>query len=224
MDLRGLQDAAALGHGRKNFYRIINHLEAQGMVKTWRDPFNKKKYAYLTPAGQAECWDSSNSVAVKQETLLHDLKVSEIAREFLRRSWAHDVELEHELRDKASFRTSFAAIPDAVFVRLDGRKQLRIAFELELNRKSTSRLVEKANQYLDRDSYRYAFYFFTQRHLRDFYYKTMREALGPPVETRLMFFCHEGMMKDGNDLATAKGLFKGNEVALGALFEGKDCL
>jgi hypothetical protein len=53
MDLRGLQDAAALGHGRKNFYRIINHLETQGMVKTWRDPFNKKKYAYLTPAGQA---------------------------------------------------------------------------------------------------------------------------------------------------------------------------
>ncbi len=218
MDLKSLRAEASLAHKENNFYRIIRYLEAQGVIKTWRDPFSGRKYAYLTPEGQKACWGEENSVGVSTETLLHDIKVSEIARTFLVKHWAAEVELEHEYSDKRVFASTRRVIPDAIFHVFKDGKRYRIAFELELTRKKIDRILYKAREYRgDLLYYNYVLYLFADDQLRNSYYRLIREHLDCSIGEKFMFFSHNGLLKKDVDLGAARGIFNDKEQTLGEL-------
>ena len=145
-----------------NFCRVIRGLENKKILEAYRDPFNRKKYVYLSSFGEGQLSNNENPTSVSRDTLIHDIKVSEIAKAFCDRGWASEVELEHQLHDKRNFKVTYKIIPDALFHGEKKEGKFKIALEVELSRKNNQRIVEKARQYMDSSYYNYVLYFFSK--------------------------------------------------------------
>ena len=52
MDLESLRTECFHAPKYKNFYRIIRALERDKILEGYRDPFNRKKYVYLSSFGE----------------------------------------------------------------------------------------------------------------------------------------------------------------------------
>ncbi|MEK6626252.1 MAG: replication-relaxation family protein, partial [Bdellovibrionota bacterium] len=153
MDLESLRRECFHAPKYKNFYRIIRALERDKILEGYRDPFNRKKYVYLSSFGEDQISHKENPTAISKDTLIHDIKVSEIAMAFFHLGWAFDVELEHQLHDKRNFKVTYKIIPDALLHCEKNGAKFKIALEVELSRKNSQRIVEKARQYLESSYY-----------------------------------------------------------------------
>ena len=202
-----------------NFCKVIRRLEREKILEGYRNPFNRKKYVYLSAFGEGQLSIKENPTALSKETLIHDIKVSEIAKVFLEKGWANDVELEHQLNDKRNFKTTYKIIPDAL---LHGEKsgiKFKMAFELELSRKNNQRILAKANQYQESSFYNYVVYLFSKKNLMDKYIEIISESLREKSLSRFMFFVDPLMTGAGTKLEEVKGIFKGKEVTMREVFE-----
>lgn len=194
--------------------RVLRELEKRGILQSAKRPGKNQKYVFLTGKGEKLLCCGDAPPAVNSETLLHDLKVSEIARAFLAKGWIHSAHLEHEIRNMRTISTASGVIPDAL---LEGSKKgtpFKMAFELELNWKSQSRILEKARQYTDQSSYDYVLYLFERPNLMEGYYRLFVSSLTPVQLKRLMLFTWNGQ----DDIRVAQGVFKEKRMELGELF------
>jgi len=112
-------------------------------LEGYRDPHSRKKFVFLSPLGEGQLSLKDNPTAISNETLIHDLKVSEITRTFMTDGWIDEVELEHQIHDKRNFKLTYKIIPDAILYLEKKGHKFQLAFELELTRKSNQRLIEK---------------------------------------------------------------------------------
>src|SRR5690606_34837540 len=97
MDLESLRKECFHEPEYFNFCRIVRSLEKSKILESYRHPFNRKKYVYLGPFGEGQLSIKENPTAVSKETLIHDIKVSEITRSFINLGWVENAELEHQL-------------------------------------------------------------------------------------------------------------------------------
>ncbi len=218
MDLESLRQESASELKYKNFHRIIRGLEKQNILEGYRDPFTRKKYVYLSNFGEKELGLQDNPCAVSRGTLIHDIKVSEIAKDFLERGWCTQVELEHELNDKRNFKTSYKIIPDAL---LHGQKNgvnFKMAMELELTRKNNQRVVEKARQYSNSTYYNYVMYIFSKKNLMEKYMAILNEALGKDGLLKFMFFSSNNLTGNMKSFDGLEGVFKDEKTSIKKLF------
>lgn len=194
--------------------RVLRELEKRGILQSAKRPGKNQKYVFLTGKGEKLLCCGEAPPAVNSETLLHDLKVSEITRSFLEKGWIHSVHLEHEIRNMRTISTASSLVPDAL---LEGSKKgttFKMAFELELNWKSHTRILEKARQYTDQSSYDYVLYLFERPNLMEGYHRLFASCLTSTQLKRLMLFAWNGH----DDIESAQGIFKENRMKFGELF------
>jgi hypothetical protein len=214
LDLESLRKECVRAPNYKNFHRIIRDLEKKNILEGYRDPYSRKKFIYLSSIGEGQLSLKDNPTALSKDTLIHDIKVSEISREMLDRGWIDEVELEHQIHDKRNFKINYKIIPDAIwFFERKGFKY-QVAFELELTRKNNQRLVEKIKQYEASGYYHYVIYIFPNQNLMNKYIEVINEKVGSEIMNKLMFFCHKNLSSKSNDLDEVCGHFKGKSVNL----------
>lgn len=218
MDVRSLMKESELESNYHAFYRVIRELQSKKVLEGFRDPYSRKKYVYLSSRGESSLSLKENPTSVSENSLVHDLKVSEIARLFLLKGWVKEVQLEHEINDKKVFLSTSKVNPDALFEGERKGKKFKISFELELTRKSKQRIVQKAIHYSESDYYDYALYMFSQESLVESYMETIREKIGSEKMNKFMFFYDPFLTTDKSFEFDPKGYFQGRKTSLGAIF------
>lgn len=219
LDLESLRKECFRAPTYKNFHRIIRSLEKQKILEGYRDPFNRKKYVYLSPFGEGQLSLDENPTALSKDTLIHDIKVTEIVKAMLAEGWIQDAELEHRVHDKRNFRTTYKIIPDAILYGSKNGVEYKIALELELSRKNNQRIIEKAFQYLQGSQFSYVLYLFPKKSLMEKYVDLMHEKLDPKGLERIMFFYDDRLTAEKTNVKEWDGVFKGRRLKMGELFK-----
>lgn len=218
LDIEALRKEAIRAPQYKNFHRIIRVLEKKNILGGLRDPYSRKKYIYLTSVGEKLLSLKDNPTALSTETLIHDIKVSEVSRGFLEKGWAKEIELEHQIVDKKNFMAEYKIVPDAVIhTEKDGFKY-RIALELELTRKSNQRVIEKAKLYNATSIYHYVIYLFGHKSLLEKYKEIISDAVGSDGLKRFIFLFHEELTHEANKLDSITGYFKDKNIRIQDIF------
>lgn len=173
VDLESLRLISGYCKSYYGFYYLIRKFESQGILKSFKDPRNIKKYLYLSDLGERILNRNGNPLCVSDLTLSHDSKVSELVREFLKGDFFDSGELEHELVNKRNFRNNPSHIPDGIISGVTAKGRIRIAIELELSSKSKRRMREKVEFYFDSSYYDYVFFVFPNRSFLGAYERVM---------------------------------------------------
>lgn len=218
MDLESLRKECLRVPKYKNFNRIIRNLEKKKILEGYRDPFSRKKFIYLSSFGEGQLSLKENPTALSKDTLIHDIRVSEIARGLLSRGWVDEVELEHQIHDKRNFKMEYKVIPDAILHLEKRGHKYCLALELELTRKNNQRLVEKVRQYEASSYYNYIVYLFPSSSLMQKYMEVITDKLGAEALNRLMFFYHENISNEANNFEEIRGVFAGKQVQFKDVF------
>lgn len=221
LDLESLRKECIRAPKYKNFHRIIRDLEKKKILEGYRDPYSRKKFVYLSSIGEGQLSLKDNPTALSKDTLIHDIKVSEISRELLDRGWIDEVELEHQIHDKRNFKINYKIIPDAIWYFERKGFKYQVAFELELTRKNNQRLVEKIKQYEVSGFYHYVVYIFPTLNLMKKYVEVIEEKLGKESMRKFMFFCHEDISSSVHDLNMIMGSFNDRSLKFSEVFTSK---
>lgn len=201
-----------------NFCRIIRSLEKAKIVEGYRHPFNRKKYVFLSPFGEGQLAIDENPSAISKDCLIHDIRVSEVARNLLEHGFVREVKLEHELSDKRTFKPIYKVIPDVQLEGIKGGINFKIALELELTRKSNHRIGEKAKLYAKSGYYHNMIYLFAKERLMEKYIEVIKSKIPDEDYKRFIFLADPLMTTNPSPLTEIKGVFKDKKIKFGELF------
>ncbi len=211
LDLASLLELGEIPGSYWTLQKIIRRFEKGKIIKTYRDPWNGKKYVYLDTFGHKLIGKEMGEIA--NETLMHDSKASEVVRAMLKRPCFRKAMLEHDLR-----RQQMRHVPDAV---VEGEKNgaaFKMALELELTRKSFDRLKAKARFYIESSDYDYALYLFCHSGLRDHYRDYLEETFGTKWRSSIFLFSNTTILSRQLDLSEGVGFYEGKEVRFDEVF------
>jgi DNA-binding PadR family transcriptional regulator len=218
LDIESLRKECFRAPRNHNFYRIIRSLEKQKVLEGYRDPFNRKKYVYLSPFGESQLSLNENPTALSKDTLIHDIKVVELTKALLDLGWITEAELEHRIKDRRVLKTAYKVIPDAALSGIKKGIKFSMALELELTRKNNQRIVEKASQYLEGGQFNYVLYIFSKKSLMEKYMEVLSEKHGQVIFERMMFFFNENLTTKSDEIGKWQGHYKGKKLSLRELF------
>lgn len=220
LDIENLRSELLVTPKYSNFCRVLRRLETQKILKAFRDPITKRKYVYLTKLGEDKIGIDHIQSSVAEETLLHDLKVSEFIKSISNFKGIVDTKLEHELKSQSGRNNKFNVIPDAeVTSSIDGINS-RTAFELEISKKSTERILSKLTEYLSSKQYNYILYCFANINLLNSYYQKINNHFKENVSAKVKFLLWDQL--DSEKLSTGEitGIFNNNKITLKEIFSG----
>lgn len=214
MDVNSLRKECLRAPKYHNFCKVIRYLEKEKILEGYRDPHSRKKFVFFSSSGERLLSNKENPTAISNETVIHDSKVSEITHYLYECGLVDEVELEHEINDKRNFKTTYKIIPDAILHLEKKGHKFKIAFELELNRKSNPRITEKMKQYEDSTYYSYAMYLFPTEKLMETYIEQAEENLGKASMSKFIFFYHPDISSGKHLPEEIKGVLQGKKITL----------
>lgn len=216
LDLNSLQRESQYPGTYSGFKKFIQKLEKRDVLNSFRLGESRRKYVYLTKQGGAQVGLDSAALNISTETLLHDLKVAQVCRSLLDFKAIKRIELEHEIiLDKG--KTQYT--PDAL-VYFDNKKDtFKMAFELELTRKSKSKYLDKISFYLKSSYYDYALYFFNDRGVLESYKKHVQNAHGTASSEKLLLALNKNLNQKNPKIEESLVFFMGKEVQLKDIFD-----
>jgi hypothetical protein len=214
LDINSLRKECLNAPKYHNFCRVIRNLEKEKILEGYRDPHSRKKFVFFSSSGERLLSPKENPTAISNETVIHDLKVSEITHYLYDNNLVDDVELEHEINDKRNFKTIYKIIPDAILYLEKKGHKFKIAFELELTRKSNQRITEKMKQYEDSTFYSYVMYLFPTEKMMKTYYEQAKAELGKDSMGKFMFFYHPEISSGIHKPEDIRGVFQEKQISL----------
>lgn len=215
LDLNSLQSESQYPGTYSGFKKFIRRLESKEVIKSFRLGQSRRKYVYLTKRGSAQVGLDSASLNISTETLVHDIKVAQICRSLLDFRAIKKVELEHEIiLDKGKNQYT----PDALIYFENKGDSFKMAFELELTRKSTDKYLEKIGHYLKSRYYDYALYFFNSKGVMDSYKKHVLSVHGSEAFNKLLLALNINLNKKNPNFEESIVFFMGKEVELKDIF------
>ncbi len=200
------------------FKKIITSLESKNLIKSFQDPFSSKKYLFLTESGEAYVGAKEGMPSLSNETLLHDSKAVEICMSLKDFPAIKDVELEHQLVDRTAFKSTYRICPDALIYGERKGQKFKMAFELELTRKTKAKYLAKIQQYLDSSAYDYVFYYFPGVGVYTSYQEHISEAFGEKAFSKIIMGLNPTLLSKQFDIKKTKIFFQNKEVDIETLF------
>jgi hypothetical protein len=219
MDLESLRRACDTEPNYFHFARIIREMEKEKIVESFKHRFNGKKYIFFSSFGERQISNEKNPTSISKDSLIHDMKVSELAQSFFNLNWVDYISLEHELLNKRDFRQTFKIIPDALMGIKVGGKKINIALELELTQKQKQRIREKAKQYIISSKYEYVLYFFSKQSVMNTYMEEIKNTVGEKNLNRFLFVIIPSLTAKETDLTELVVIQDQNKMKLRDVFE-----
>ncbi len=211
LDLKNLREECDYCYCPRSFERLIGKLQKCDVVKSFKDPLSNRKYIYLSKLGERLM--GTKNCEINSETMFHDSRVSQVVREFLKKECFIDFELEHLIGNKSQ-----AFVPDAILSGVKKSIKFKVAFELELTRKTKERVKSKVGHYLGNSYYDYIIYMFCNKGVMNSYKKNIENEFGVDAFKRIILFNNESIMSRKMKLSDTFGYFKGREVCIDELF------
>jgi DNA-binding MarR family transcriptional regulator len=218
LDLKNLMAKVNYELGYVGFTKIISNLEKKNLVKSFRDPFSRKKYLYLTNIGNDYLGGNMNPPAISKETFVHDAKVVELVLEFLKLHSFYGFELEHQIKDLKSFGTSYRICPDAVMLGEKDGGKFKLAIELELTRKTKAKYLSKVGEYLNSSFYDFVVYFFQNKGVMNSYRTHIRDKYGLDSDRRILYVLNEQLLSKNFVFDDSVAFYKTKEGRVDELF------
>lgn len=189
------------------FVKMIHNLEKKNLINSFRDPRFKRKYVYLTKEGNLETGGEVKSPEISQNSLAHDSKVSEIVLELFQNNLCRNFMLEHEI-DSVGMR------PDAFLYGEKKEQQFQIAFELEITRKTKSKLIPKLQSYIDSDKHDLVLYYFSKQGVLDSYRNFIKKEFGSAGESKFAYALDQNLWSEELELGRVEVTYKGKTKSL----------
>jgi hypothetical protein len=212
LDMQSLREECDYRYHTTSFEKLIRRLERSNIVKSFKDPLNNRKFIYLSTLGE-NLIGAKRKTSISEETMFHDSRVTLITRELLERSCFQRSELEHQIGN-----SSMAFVPDAALIGEKNGVSFKLAFELELTRKSKDRIKSKLSHYLGNDYYNYIFYMFCNEGVMQSYLKNIEENFNDDALSRVILMTNKTIMSRKMKLSESFGYFKKKEVCIDDLF------
>lgn len=194
LDLKNLMVKTNYELGYVGFTKILSNLEKKSLIGSFRDPFSRKKYLYLTKEGNQYLGGDVNPPAVSKDTFVHDAKVVELVLEFLKLKSFYGFELEHQIMNTKTFGTSYQICPDALMLGEKEGEKFKLAIELELTRKTKAKYLAKIGQYIDSSYYQFVVYFFQNRGVMNSYRTHIKDKYGDESDRKILYVLNEKLL------------------------------
>ena len=211
LDLKNLREECDYVYCARSFERVIAKLQKCNVLNSFKDPLSNKKFVYLTSLGEKLVGTKNGEL--NEETMFHDSRVSQVVRELLKRECFTEFKLEHQIGSR-----SMAFVPDAKLTGFKKGTTFKVAFELELTRKTKERVKSKVGHYLGNSYYDYIMYMFCNKGVMKSYKKTIEDEFGIDAFKRVILFTNESIMTRKIKLNESFGYFKNREVCIEELF------
>jgi DNA-binding MarR family transcriptional regulator len=217
LDLKKLMEVANYDRSYNNFTKIIKRLESKKLIESYSPSNTKKKYLYLTEVGEKLISKENRFCRPSQNSIYHDLLISDLCFEFLKFDCFEEAILEHKVHNKKEFLKTSGPIPDAILKGKVEKQNFRIALELELHQKGKDRVFEKVTQYLA-SNYDYIIYLFNQKNVSNNYIEMLDEKFGERVFKKVLFFVipEDDLTKE--KLLKMEGYFEKDKIILSDVF------
>jgi len=204
LSLKDLKKECGHLYHYSGFQRLMRTLERKGILKGYRDPWNRKKYYYLSELGNKLFYPKNQSSEYSDEFISHDSRVSDISRELLDWGIISKVDIE----SKGSF------VPDAEFSGGKKSQSYVMAFELEISRKSKERIRNKLIHYGKSSIFDFILYIFATEGLRDLFKEILEEIFPRQYGERFLLFYLPTLFSKKMMLKKAEGYFKNKKMFL----------
>lgn len=217
LDLASLHLKSDARLSQPSLIRLILRLEKAKVIKSFRDPWSRKKYVYLTKTGEELISLNDFPTSISNESIFHDLRVVDLGQEFLKNDVFKNIRFEHQIVNKKNYVTNLALIPDA---EIDGEmngKKFSLAIELELHQKSKDRIKKKGEQYLGA-LYDHCLFMFADRNTLENYRKFFTEKLGEKFNEKIFLFHLKGIYEAEINLQKTSGLVFGKWMNFNDVF------
>lgn len=219
LDLKIVYEDANYGGSISSFRKLIINLEKNNIIKSFIDPQTSKKYLHLTEDGEAYLGVKEGAPAICKETFFHDSRVTEVCKLLLEFNTIKEIQLEHEFIDRSNFTTHYKICPDALIFGERKGVKFRMAFELELTRKTMPKYLAKAQQYLDSSAYDYAFYLFGVQGVFESYRQQFLESFGEKAFSKIILGINKTLYLKAFDINETKIFFQNKEVSIDTIFK-----
>lgn len=213
LSLKKIRELSEYPLHKSGLEKIVRRFEKIGILASFRDPWNKQKYVYLTEQGKRIFPDNSGVQTIDENTAVHDAKVSEIVDQILKRNEAIKAKLENEIAQNSS-----GNIPDAELVKFEDVGQQKFAFELELTRKSKKRITEKVRGYNQSSLYDYVVYFFVSESVLKSYFETIIKATSEKEFEKYILIVNKSLLSKEFRVQDSKIIHLGKEVEYERVF------
>lgn len=186
--------------------KIVRRFEVLGIIKSFTNPYSRKKYIYLTNLGYQLFEHQGERFKFNPETALHDAMV---------------IELVSALETHVSFYETLITVhsdkklnPDAVLIKRLGNSLSALAIELEITQKSKVRIAEKIRNYLSNQQYHHVVYVFTNRNIMENYKKTIATEFGDEAFNKILLFFNSSVISRKFDILETIGSPRGSPIGL----------
>jgi len=218
LDLKNLMKKVNYELGYVGFTKIISNLEKKSLIGSFRDPFSRKKYLYLTNKGNDYLGGDFKPPAISNLTLVHDAKVVELVLEFLKLKSSYGFELEHQIKESKTFGTTYRICPDAIILGEKGGHKFKLAIELELTRKTKEKYLTKIGQYLNSSYYDFVVYFFQNKGVLNSYKRHINTKYGSGADRKILYVLNEKLLTNNFVFDESIAHYKDKEGRLDAIF------
>jgi hypothetical protein len=203
----------------KSFHKIIQRLEKNGVIGSFKDVWTKTRRIYLTRMGNELVnpfdWMAH---AFNKQNLFHDSRVTLYLRFLAKNLPISHVVLEQE-KMKIRKKEDFQKIrPDAEFTLSSQNRCVDFILEVELTQKNKEKAWEKMNNYLDISEYRSVIFLFPNPTIYESYIRIFEENKNEIGKHNYIFLLDSGIITGNPDL-DAKVTYQNRETSIRNLFQ-----
>jgi len=215
LSIKELHEDSSYPSSYKSYYKVIQRLEKNGILGSFKDVWTKSKRLYLTKKGNelVNPFDWMAHVYNKQN-LFHDSRVTLYLRFLAQNLPVSHVVLEQE-KMKIRKKEDFQKIrPDAEFTLESNNKSADFILEVELTQKNKERAWEKMKNYKDISEYKNIFFIFPNPTIFNCYLQIFENHKKQFDRHNYIFVLDPGLIKGSPSLETAKAVYQGRETNL----------
>jgi hypothetical protein len=203
----------------KSFHKIIQRLEKNGVIGSFKDVWTKTRRIYLTRLGNEMVnpfdWMAH---AFNKQNLFHDSRVTLYLRFLAKHLPVSHVVLEQE-KMKIRRKEDFQKIrPDAEFTLTSPNRSVDFILEVELTQKNKDRAWEKMMNYKDISEYRSVIFLFPNPTIYESYLRIFEMNKKEIGKHNYIFLLDQGIITGNPDL-DSKVFYRDKESSIRNLFQ-----
>lgn len=220
--LRSLREISGYQGSKQSFYRVIRTLENRNLIRT-KKLNGKSKVVTLSP--ELTSLSMYRHADLQEESITHEALVASICQELLTWEIFESVTLPYEIVSKG-YDSGIRRLPDALVEGKNQGKSFKMALEIEITRKSKTRVQNKVEDYLKNDVFDFIFYIFNERSTFESYKRFITEVFQRPLfsegqnnhDARFIFGYKENLIGTMCRIEDLELYYRGKATSLESIF------
>jgi hypothetical protein len=221
-----LKDVSGYQGHSQSFNRVIKKLEMANLVNCIR--FNGATKLIYPSKDLIKMTSSSNFILA--DNITHDGLSSIVINELLSWEKFNEAKLPHEMTGESN--EGLHRVPDAILTGRNNGKQVTLALEVELSRKSKLRVRNKLHDYSNNRVFNYVFYVFNDKGTFESYKNILSDFISSQVDpikkeeilSRFILGLRDNIIHHKFKLDDSKIFYRGEITKLDSIFGKKRLL